>query len=277
MTLTDATLVDQTAWANLSTLHMAPIIVVDRVNDVTLSDLQIYGEHTNLGTGGRYQASQAGIRLRSANNVTISNVQTFNTWGDGLETTRNAPVPRLDNLPVMYLNVEGFTSTNAGRDCFTGGELQDSVVNHITCINSARTPINFESDSPLIGSGYDIIANCNVRRINFVEYVSGPIGVSNCTGLLGMLIHRKGVVLPAVITVSNSTFACHRASPVPCISQQGGNVVLDQDTIGREAGTSPTRDPALSVTDHASMSVVGSSIVPAVGTADSTSTLTIRP
>lgn len=277
MTLTDATLIDQTAWANLPTLHMAPIIVVDRVNDVTLSDLQIYGAHTNLGTGGRYQASQAGIRLRSANSVTISNVQTFNTWGDGLETTRNAPVSRLDNLPVMYLNVEGFTSTNAGRDCFSPEELQDSVVNHITCINSGRTPINFETDIPLTGSGNDIIANCNVRRINIVEYVYGPIDVDNCTGLLGMLIHRKGVVLPAVVTVSNTTFACHRNSPVPCISQQGGNVVLDQDTIGRDVGTSQTKDPALSVTDHASMSVVDSNIVPVVGTADSTSTLTITP
>ena len=178
----------------------------------------------------------------------------------------------------MYLNVEGFTSTNAGRTCFSPEELEYSVVNHLTCVNSARTPINFETDIPLIGSGYDIITNCNVRRINFVEYVSGPIDVSNCTGLLGMLIHRKGaVVLPAVITVSNTTFVCHRNSPVPCIGQQGGNVVLDQDTIGREAGTNPTNTPALSVTDHASMSVVDSNIVPVVGTADSTSTLTITP
>ena len=277
MTLTDATLVDQTASPNLPTLHMAPIVLVERVNNVTLSNLQIYGAHTTLGTGGRYQASQAGIRLRSANNVAITNVQTFNTWGDGLETTRNAPVTRLDNQPVMYLNVDGFTSTNAGRDCFTGGELQDSVVNHITCVNSARTPINFESDVPYTGSGYDIIANCNVRRINIVEYVYGPIDVYNCTGLLGMLIHRKGVIVPATVTVTNSTFTCHRASPVPCISQQGGTVALDQDTIGREVGNSPTRDPALSVTDHASMSVVDSNIVPVVGTADSTSTLTITP
>ena len=244
MTLTDATLVDQTAWANQPTLHMAPIVLVDRVNNVTLSDLQIYGAHTDAGTGGRYQASQAGIRLRSANSVTISNVQTFNTWGDGLETTRNAPVTRLDNLPVMYLNVEGFTSTNAVGTASPAGELQDSVVNHITCINSARTPVNFESDVPYTGSGYDIIANCNVRRINIVEYVYGPIDVDNCTGLLGMLIHRKGVIVPATVTVTNSTFTCHRASPVPCISQEGGNVDLDQDTIGREDGNSPTRDPA---------------------------------
>jgi hypothetical protein len=277
MTLTNATLVDQTAWANQPTLHMAPIITVQLVNDVTLSDLQIYGAHTTLNATGRYQASQAGIRLRSANNVTISNVQTFNTWGDGLETTRNAPVTRLDNSPVMYLNVEGFTSTNAGRTCFSPEELEYSVVNHLTCINSARTPINFETDIPLTGSGYDIITNCNVRRINFVEYINGPIGVSNCTGLLGMLIHRKGAIVPATITVSNSTFACHRTSPIPCIGQQGGNVVLDQDTVSREAGTNPTTDPALSVTDHASMSVVDSTITPVVGTADSTSTLTITP
>jgi hypothetical protein len=277
MTLTDATLVDQTAWANLPTLHMAPIITVNRVNDVTLSDLMIYGAHTALGTGGRYQASQAGIRLRSANNVTITQVQTFNTWGDGLETTRNSDVSRLDNLPVMYLNVEGFTSTNAGRDCFTGSELQDSWVNGITCINSARTAINFETDSPTSGSGNDIISNCNAPHINIIEYVYGPIDVTGCTGVQGMLIHRRDYVTPAVVTVSNTTFGCHRASPVPCVSQEGGAVVLDHDTIGREKGTSKTTDPALSVTDDGSMSVVDSTIVPAVGGADSTSRLTITP
>jgi hypothetical protein len=277
MTLTDATLLDQTAWANLPTLHMAPIITVSRVNDVTLSDLMIYGAHNALGTGGRYQASQAGIRLRSADNVTITQVQTFNTWGDGLEATRNSDVSRLDNLPVMYLMVQGFTSTNAGRDCFTGSELQDSWVNAITCINSARTPINFETDSPVSGSGYDIISNCNAPHINIIEYVYGPIDVTDCTGVQGMLIHRRDHVTPAVVTVANTTFGCHRSSPVPCVSQQGGAVVLDHDTIGRENGTSKTTDPALSVTDDASMSVIDSTIVPAVGGADSTSKLTITP
>jgi hypothetical protein len=277
MTLTNAALVDHTAWANLPTLHMAPIITVQVVNDVTLSDLQIYGAHTNIGGSGRYQVSQAGIRLRSANNVTISNVQTFNTWGDGLETTRNGPVTRLDNNPVMYLNVQGFTSTNSGRTCFSPLELAYSVVNHLTCIDSARTAINFESDVPLNGAGNLIIANCNVRRINIIEYVSGPIDVDNCTGLLGMLIHRRGIILPATVTVSNTTFACHRDSPIPCIDQLGGKVVLDHDTIGREAGATATTTPALAVTGHASMSVVDSTITPVVGTADSTSTLTITP
>jgi hypothetical protein len=85
------------------------------------------------------------------------------------------------------------------------------------------------------------------------------------------------VAVPLTVTVSNTTFACHRASPKPCISQLGGNVVLSHDTIGREAGTSKTRDPALSVTDHGTMSVIDSTVTPNVGGADSTSTLTITP
>jgi hypothetical protein len=80
-----------------------------------------------------------------------------------------------------------------------------------------------------------------------------------------------------VVTVANTSFACHRSSPVPCISQIGGNVVLNHDDIGREAGTSKTTDPALQVEDDASMSVVDSSVDPVVGTPDSTSTLTITP
>jgi len=139
MTLTDATLVDQTAWANLPTLHMAPIITVNRVNDVTLSDLMIYAPIPLSEPGGGTRPARPASGCVPPNNVTITQVQTFNTWGDGLETTRNSDVSRLDNLPVMYLNVEGFTSTNAGRDCFTGSELQDSWVKrhhlHQQCAN----------------------------------------------------------------------------------------------------------------------------------------------
>ena len=277
MALTNATFVDHAALANLAGLHMPPIITVQRVDGVVLSDLNIYGKHSTGGTAGRYQASQAGIRLRSANNVTITRVQTFDTWGDGLEATANSSVARLDNRPVTNLLVRGFTSTRAGRDCLTGGEVFNSVLDHVTCIENGRAAINFETDSPNSGSGNVTISNCSSGSIHFLEYLYGPMTVENCTGLHDLMIASGHTAMPLTITIADTTMTCQRRSPVPCILQTSGHVVLRHDTIGRKPGPSVVTDSALWVTRGGTMSVQGSIVSPIVGGADSSSTLTFTP
>lgn len=277
MTLTHATLVDSAALANAPGLHMAPIIEVQRVNGVVLSDLNIYGQHTRNGTAGRYQASQAGIRLRSANDVTIVNVQTFDTWGDGLEATANSSAARLDNQPVTGLLVEGFASTNAGRNCLTGGEMFDAVLDHVTCIDNGRAAIDFESDSPSSGSGNVTISHCSSGSIHFLEYLTGPMTVENCTGVNDLMIASTHMAYPLTVTVADTAVTCQRRSPTPCILQKGGTVVLRNDLIGRKPGRQPATDPALSVTEGGTMTVQGTYVSPLVGGADSSAYLRFSP
>jgi hypothetical protein len=153
----------------------------------------------------------------------------------------------------------------------------DAVLDHVTCIDNGRAAIDFESDSPSSGSGNVTISHCSSGSIHFLEYLTGPMTVENCTGVNNLMIASTHMAYPLTVTIADTTVTCQRRSPTPCILQKGGNVVLRNDTIGRKPGSQAVTDPALSVTEGGTMMVQGSMVSPLVGGADATASLRFSP
>ncbi len=220
-----------------------PIIFIKNTSHVTLSGVSVLGANTN----GGYHADlvgEAGVKIMSSSDLVLTGVSAKNTFGDGLELV--ADFTDHINTPVNRLSVDGFTTNNAGRQGITVAELTNSTLNNLNVISPADSGIDFESDLPYQGSGNVAITNCvNEAGFNMVEYYTGPITVTNCTGFHHVTLRTDQKITP--INFVGGTLTCKRAVPQPCIDVTGGSLTFTGVTIARMPGVIKISTPVWSV------------------------------
>ncbi len=220
-----------------------PIIFIKNTSHVTLSGVSVLGANTN----GGYHADlvgEAGVKIMSSSDLVLTGVSAKNTFGDGLELV--ADFTDHINTPVNRLSVDGFTTIDAGRQGITVAELTNSTLNNLNVISPADSGIDFESDLPYQGSGNVAITNCvNEAGFNMVEYYTGPITVTNCTGFHHVTLRTDQKITP--ITFVGGTLTCKRAVPQPCIDVTGGSLTFTGVTIARMPGVIKISTPVWSV------------------------------
>jgi len=220
-----------------------PIIFIKNTSHVTLSGVSVLGANTN----GGYHADlvgEAGVKIMSSSDLVLTGVSAKNTFGDGLELV--ADFTDHVNTPVNRLSVDGFTTIDAGRQGITVAELTNSTLNNLNVISPADSGIDFESDLPYQGSGNVAITNCvNEAGFNMVEYYTGPITVTNCTGFHHVTLRTDQKITP--ITFVGGTLTCKRAVPQPCIDVTGGSLTFTGVTIARMPGVIKISTPVWSV------------------------------
>ena len=90
------------------------------------------------------------------------------------------------------------------------------------------------------------ITNCvNEAGFNMVEYYTGPITVTNCTGFHHVTLRTDQKITP--ITFVGGTLTCKRAVPQPCIDVTGGSLTFTGVTIARMPGVIKISTPVWSV------------------------------
>ena len=240
---------------------MKPIILIKAASDVTISGVHVLGADTS----GVYHSSmvgQAGFKLESAIHATLTDDTSTDTWGDGLELVA-AGIH--DRSPVTDLTVNGFTSTNAGRQGVTLAEVADSSLNGLDVVSPAEVGIDFQSDLGGRGSANVTISNCsNDKGFELTEYFYGPITISNCTGFHHVTL--RSLTSDAPISFVGGTLLCRRIDPQPCIKQFGGSLTFTGVTIDRMPGTYKIKEPAWSVIDGGSLDFVNSPVEEPFGT-----------
>ncbi len=258
ITVIGGTFFDPTADRSAGTLYnsLKPIILIKDTSHVTVREVSVLGTNT-LGDFHARLVGQAGIKVMSSTDVTLTGITAKDTFGDGLELV--ADFTGHINLPVTGLTVEGYTTINAGRQGITLAEVASSVLNHVNVINPADDGFDFESDIPGVGSNNVTISNCTDEHgFNLIEFFSGPITVTNCTGFhhvtLGSL-HSN-----APITFVGGTMLCRRRNPVPCIKQDGGSLTFRGVSIDRMLGPGPISELAWSVQGGGSLAFIHSPV-----------------
>jgi len=216
-----------------------PIILIKETSDVTVEHVDLVGANPS----GRYQPSlvgQSGIDVRSASNVTISDVTTLDTFGDGLTLFLAAGKGKDRNIKV-----NGLTITRAGRQGVTPAFVDGATFSHVDIVSQADSAWDFESDLPTMGTGNITISDSTWRgRVNLIEPLIGPLTFDH-DNASGSLLFDDGTNQP--ITVSHSTLllpANDWGDPVAGIVLHNGTLTLSHDVLGREPSRKPPTGPA---------------------------------
>ena len=174
-----------------------PIVKILQVSGTTIENVILAGANVNGGIHARL-VGEAGIKTESSSNTRITNVVTINTFGDGLELWFAGP----HHPATTNTSVNGLTVVHAGRLGVTPAFVYGLTMNHVNVVSSAGPGIDFESDSPVIGSGYVAVSNSTFHFVNLVESWSGPITFTNCA-LFGHIVVGNA---PGTITINGGSF-----------------------------------------------------------------------
>jgi hypothetical protein len=249
---------------------LQPIIQIKDTSDVSVEGVHVLGANVAGGYHARL-VGEAGVKIMSSSDVTLTGITATDTFGDGLELV--ADLTDHITTPVTGLTVEGYTIVNAGRQGVTVAEVADSTLDHLNVISAADAGVDFESDIPEMGSGHVSITNCvDDKGFNLVEFLSGPVTISDCSGF-----HHVGIrslESDAPIRIEGGTLGCKRDDPVPCIDQTGGSLTLTGVAVTRTVGTIGIKEPVWSVIDGGNLRFVRSTVASPMGTVDSTSSVT---
>lgn len=280
VTIDGGTYVDPTGTLNpaLPSNGIYPVIDVRETNNVTLENLHVIGADTAGGYHGNL-AEQDGIRTLSSNDVTISNVTTLNTYGDGLQFWATP-----QHGPTTGVSVSNVTITQAGRQGVTMGDVFGANLTNVNVVSSQDSSLDAESDLRNIGMGNVIIHNFTGHVINLINFLTGPVTFTDCT-MSRLTIGSQASQQP--ITVRGGSLSIPygmQGYPAAGITQVGGNVTLNGVAFARKpyAGSykipPPPDGPNWQVTQGGRLTLVNTSIpIGPVGTNDTTSVVTVVP
>ena len=248
-----------------------PIILVKLTSDVTIEDVHLVGANA---VGGYHPAlvGQSGIDVRSSSEVTISDVTTLDTFGDGL-TLANAAGGGKDR----NITVDGLTITRSGRQGVTPAFVDGATFSHVDIVSQADSAWDFESDLPQMGTGNITISDSTWRgRINVIEGLTGPLTFDHDTSSGSFLLDDATSRQP--VTVTDSTMllpADDVGTPCAGIVLHGGTLTFSHDVLGREPSRKAPTGAAWYVDQLGNLSFVHTSVIAPLGTSSGGAVVTI--
>lgn len=252
--------------------HVRPIIRISDTSDVALSDLTLVGANT-AGAFHADMVGEAGIDILSSDRVAISDVLTWDTFGDGL-TLGFQP----GHGPSRDLTVNGLSIGNAGREGVTMGYVEGASLTGVDVLSSAHSAWDFESDLPFVGSG-DVVVTDAVGGggVRMIEWLSGPVtfNTPDLTGGVSLIDEAaqsgQSVSFNGGALLVRDTF--HGIPPAGIWVKGPGNLQFTDATIGRRPSAQTPTGPAWLALDGAHLTFDGGSIVPPLGGNDASSTV----
>ena len=250
-----------------------PIVLIDQTSDVNVEGVNLVGADPS-GVFDPHLVGQAGIDIRSSSNVTITNVTTLDTFGDGLTIFVAPGEGRCRNIAV-----DGMTITRAGRQGITPAFVTGASFTHVNINSVADSAWDFESDLPGIGSGDITISDSRWRgAVNVVEPITGPVTFTRDTGR-GYFVLNDGAGSKPVY-VSHSTLllpAYDNGYPAAGVVVDGGSLTFSDDHLGRiPSWTAPT-GPAWHVNANGHLTFTHSVVDAPLGSASRGSVVTFTP
>ena len=255
-----------------------PIIRVKNTTDVTIENVVLNGSNY-VGGFHRDLVGQAGLDILSSSDVSILNVATNDTLGDGMTLFSQFGV---DKAPVTDLYVNGLTVTRAGRQGITMGYVEDSTLDNVNLVSAADAGWDFESDLANVGSGNVTINNAHDQKgIHIIEALQGPITFNDCQCEQHVHMLNDAAASGQLVTFNGGSYELDRDTDTGCnvagIMIAGpGRMDFNDVDITRMPGEWAPQGPAISVTDGGHLTLVNSPLPAPVGGADATSRVTIE-
>jgi hypothetical protein len=206
-----------TFYDSVNTAPIKPIIRVEDTSDVTVENVSLNG----VNPSGYHAAlvGEAGIDAISVSGITISNVQTNSTYGDGL-TLFFSDKGRAPDTNVV---VNGLTVTNAGRQGITPADVTNGTFTNVHVVSSADDSIDMESDLKGIRDGTLTFANFTAPKL--INIIEGVTSVTFTNSSAGSLIVAGGV--GATVNYQGQ-FVCQRRAKIhACVYVTNGVLNLN--------------------------------------------------
>jgi hypothetical protein len=252
-----------------------PIIRIKDTSGVRLSALTLIG--TNIaGTHHVDLVGEAGIDILSSDQVTITDVNTTDTYGDGLTLGFQ---PR--HGPSTNLVVNGLTVTNAGREGITLAYVTGASMTNVNVISSAESGWDFESDLRGLGSGSVVVNGAKGKGVRLVEWLSGPITFANSqiSGNITLIDQAASSGQPVAFEGGTILLdgAFHGIPPAGVWVRGPGDLTFNDVTLGRQPERRAPVGLAWLALDGARLTFDGGSQLPPLGLHDATSAVLISP
>lgn len=251
-----------------------PIVRIKDSSGVTLSNLVLNGRNLT----GRYHANsvgQEGVQVLSSANVSLTNITTNYTFGDGLILGFQPGHP-----PSTNVTVNGYTVNHAGRQGITLAYATNSTLNDVTVNASADAGWDFESDLTGVGSG-----NLTINRPEghkgflFQSTLTGPITVNSSNFSGDVAVVRSSAASGQPITFNSGTILIRNrfSGPIQAgITVDGpGDLAFNGVAIGRQPAATPPTGPAWAAFDGADITFARCLLTPPLGVKDRSSTVTV--
>lgn len=239
-------------------LGLKPLIQIANTRDTKVENVALVGGDANGSYTNRFYVGEAGVDIRSSADVSLLNITTMDTYGDGL--TLGFEPHRPPSTDVM---VNGYTINNAGRQGVTMAYATDSRLTGVTVNSAAFEGMDFESDITGAGCG-DIVVNdfrggAN-NDIRLVESLSGPIIFNNANFAGHVSVINDAAASRQPVLFQNGTILLTRSdsgTPPAGIWVDGpGDLIFTNVTLGREPGSRPPTGPAWVVTGGGHLTLI---------------------
>jgi hypothetical protein len=251
-----------------------PIVQIKDSAGVTLSNLVLNGRNFT----GRFHANlvgQEGVQVLSSASVSLTNITTNYTFGDGLTLGFQPGHPASTNITV-----NGYTVNHAGRQGITLAYAVNSTLNDVTVNASADAGWDFESDLTGVGSG-----NLTINRPGghkgflFQGTLTGPITVNSPRFSGDVAVVRSSAASGQPITFNSGTILVRNrfSGPIQAgITVDGpGDLAFNSVAIGRQPAVTPPTGPAWAALDGADITFARCLLTPPLGVKDGASTVTV--
>ena len=248
-----------------------PVILIKQASDVTIEGVDLVGANDK---GGYHAAlvGQTGIDVRSSSNVTIADVTTLDTYGDGLTLSNAAGAGKDDDITV-----DGLTITRAGRQGITPDFVSGATFSHVDIVSEADSAWDFESDLPQMGTGNITITDSTWNgRINVIEPLTGPLAFDHDSSSGSFFLDDSKE--PQLVTVTDSTMllpANDFGDPTAGIVEHGGTLTFSHDVLGREYSKKAPTGPAWYVNNYGHLTFAHTSVTAPLGSSSGGAVVTI--
>jgi hypothetical protein len=258
------------------TQYPKPIVRIRGGSNIVLSNLQLNGIGQSGAIRDDNSVNESGLNIAGAQGVTVTNVTTNDTGGDGLQVAFEPGLP--ENTGIV---VNNFVSNNAGRDSATLSWCTNSTFNNFTMNGQKAVGFDFESDLANVGVSNVTVTNLRgVGALRIVENLRGPLSIVNPNFTGGISDINEAAASGQLVAVtggkvleSNDSTGIH----VSGVEIEGpGKMTLTGTILGREKAQRAPTSPAWYVTDGGKLSLDDVSWVPPVGTHDAHSGVTIK-
>lgn len=257
--------------------RLFPIIQVKDTSGVTIENTSLQGANS-IGGFHRHLVGESGLDILSASDVTITNVATVNTFGDGMTVFAAFGT---SNQPTTNLLVNGLDITQAGRQGITMAYARDSTLNGVRVNSASGSGWDFESDLPGIGSGNITVNGASgTKGIRFIEALQGPVTFNDCQCQRHVTLSHEAAASGQPVTFNRGTLMLprgdHGITPAGVIVTGPGNLRLTDVTLGNLPGTRTVSGPTWSITGGGHLTLTGTP-APTGGRHDATSTVVTTP